>query len=96
MGANKGKTGVNQVDGADVGWIYDMTTGTIRADCKDDEVDHAGKRSTRIADRLLVRLSRLLAGSDCDVQDSVSTISSRLDLEESIAKARLSCVAGRA
>ena len=44
VGANKGKTGVNQVDGADVGWIYDMTTGTIRADCKDDEVDHTGKK----------------------------------------------------
>lgn len=43
VGANKGKTGVKQIDGPDVGWIYDQTTGTIRANCTDAEVDDAGR-----------------------------------------------------
>ena len=44
VGANKGKTGVKQVDGTDVGWIYDQAAGTIRANCSDAEVDDAGKK----------------------------------------------------
>ena len=44
VGAKKGETGVKQVDAAEVGWIYDQTTGTIRANCQDTEVDDAGKK----------------------------------------------------
>jgi prepilin-type N-terminal cleavage/methylation domain-containing protein len=44
VGANKGKTGVRQVDEANAGWIYDPTTGTIRANCPDTEVDDAGRK----------------------------------------------------
>jgi len=44
VGANKGKTGVKQVDGTDVGWIYDQSAGTIRANCPDTEVDATGKK----------------------------------------------------
>jgi len=44
VGANKGKTGVRQVDEASAGWIYDQTTGAIRANCSDAEVDNAGRK----------------------------------------------------
>lgn len=44
VGAQKGKTGVKQADASNVGWIYDETTGTIRANCLDTEVDDAGKK----------------------------------------------------
>lgn len=44
VGVNKGKTGIRQVDEGDAGWIYDPTTGTIRANCLDMEVDDAGKK----------------------------------------------------
>jgi type II secretory pathway pseudopilin PulG len=44
VGANKGKTGVKRTDAANVGWIYDETTGDIRANCPDTEVDDAGKK----------------------------------------------------
>jgi prepilin-type N-terminal cleavage/methylation domain-containing protein len=44
VGANKGKTDVKQVDAVNVGWIYDPTTGTIRANCLDMEVDDAGRK----------------------------------------------------
>ena len=44
VGTNKGRTGVKQVDGANIGWIYDQTSGAIRANCLDTEVDDAGKK----------------------------------------------------
>ena len=44
MGANQGKNGVKHKDGAEIGWVYDMTAGVIRANCADDEVDRTGKR----------------------------------------------------
>lgn len=42
VGAKKGATGVAGTDGAGVGWIYDETTGTIRANTTSGEVDARG------------------------------------------------------
>jgi prepilin-type N-terminal cleavage/methylation domain-containing protein len=42
VGAKKGKFGIAAADGASVGWIYDATTGTIKANCVDAEVDSKG------------------------------------------------------
>lgn len=44
LGAKKGSTGIAAVDGAGVGWIYDETTGKIKANCVDAEVDVRGKK----------------------------------------------------
>ncbi|MFB0524348.1 MAG: prepilin-type N-terminal cleavage/methylation domain-containing protein [Phycisphaerae bacterium] len=44
VGAKKGGTGISNVDGAGVGWIYDQTTGTIKANCVNTETDDTGKR----------------------------------------------------
>ena len=39
VGAKKGQTGILDVDGATIGWIYDETAGTIKANCVDAETD---------------------------------------------------------
>jgi prepilin-type N-terminal cleavage/methylation domain-containing protein len=44
VGARKGSTGIAAADGAGVGWIYDATTGTIRANTTATEVDARGRR----------------------------------------------------
>lgn len=44
VGAKKGKSGIAAADGASVGWIYDATTGTIKANCPDAEVDSKGTK----------------------------------------------------
>jgi type II secretory pathway pseudopilin PulG len=46
VGARKGQTGIADAAGADTttGWIYSATTGTIKANCADSEVDSAGKK----------------------------------------------------
>lgn len=44
VGAKKGSTGIAAADGAGVGWLYDATTGHIKANCADSEVDAAGKQ----------------------------------------------------
>lgn len=44
VGAKKSATGIAATDGAGIGWIYDETAGTIRANCADAEVDAAGKK----------------------------------------------------
>jgi prepilin-type N-terminal cleavage/methylation domain-containing protein len=42
VGANKGKSAVAAADGTGVGWIYDATTGKVKANCADAEVDARG------------------------------------------------------
>lgn len=42
VGAKKGSTSVAAADGAGVGWIYDVTTGKVKANCPDAEVDARG------------------------------------------------------
>jgi prepilin-type N-terminal cleavage/methylation domain-containing protein len=42
VGAKKGAAGIAAADGAGVGWIYNATTGTIKANCADSEKDAAG------------------------------------------------------
>ena len=42
VGLKKNSTGIAAIDGAGVGWIYDDTTGTIKANCADTEVDQDG------------------------------------------------------
>jgi len=42
VGANKGATGVNATAGSGIGWIYDDTTGAIRASTTGSEVDARG------------------------------------------------------
>lgn len=44
VGANRGKTAVVAAFGDDGGWVYDGSSGTIRANCKGSEVDSTGKR----------------------------------------------------
>jgi prepilin-type N-terminal cleavage/methylation domain-containing protein len=44
VGAKKGQNGVAAAAGANVGWEYDETTGTIKASCPDAEVDSNGKK----------------------------------------------------
>jgi len=43
VGAKKGKNGIDDEDGATVGWIYSGTTGEIKANCTDSEKDATGK-----------------------------------------------------
>ncbi len=43
VGAKRGKTGIAAVDGAEVGWIYDATEGTVHANTTDAEKDDTGK-----------------------------------------------------
>lgn len=43
VGAKKGKSGILDIDGADVGWIYNETTGEIRANTTAAEKDVANK-----------------------------------------------------
>lgn len=42
VGAKKGKAGIAAADGAAIGWIYDASTGIIKANCPDAEVDSKG------------------------------------------------------
>lgn len=42
VGAKKGKSGIAAADGGTIGWIYDDTTGVIKANCADAEVDSKG------------------------------------------------------
>lgn len=42
VGFKKNSTGIAAADGAGVGWIYDDTTGTIKANCTDLELDQDG------------------------------------------------------
>ncbi len=44
VGVKKGKVGIDDADGAQIGWIYDETTGDITANCADSEKDAAGKQ----------------------------------------------------
>jgi len=44
VGAKRGKTGIDDEDGASIGWIYNVTTGDIKANCTDSEVDAAGTK----------------------------------------------------
>ncbi|MFB0524349.1 MAG: prepilin-type N-terminal cleavage/methylation domain-containing protein [Phycisphaerae bacterium] len=44
VGNRKGGTGIAAADAAGVGWLYDQTTGTIKANCQDTETDDAGKK----------------------------------------------------
>ena len=44
VGTNKGCTGIADDDADGVGWIYTETSGTIKANCDDDEKDDAGKQ----------------------------------------------------
>lgn len=44
IGEQKGKNAVVGAVGDDGGWVYDETTGRIRANCKPAEVDSGGKR----------------------------------------------------
>jgi general secretion pathway protein G len=39
VGLRQGATGIDSVDGVDVGWIYNDKTGTIRANCGLTELD---------------------------------------------------------
>jgi len=43
VGAKKGKTGISDADGAEIGWIYNETTGAIRANTTATEKDVANK-----------------------------------------------------
>jgi hypothetical protein len=42
VGAKKGKSGIAAADGGTIGWIYDASTGVIKANCPDAEVDSKG------------------------------------------------------
>lgn len=42
VGAKKGASGIADADGAGVGWIYDATNGTIKANCANGEADARG------------------------------------------------------
>lgn len=44
VGSKKGKTGVAAAIGAEVGWVYNETTGAIKAGLADAEVDANGKQ----------------------------------------------------
>lgn len=44
VGAKKGNTGVAALSGAGTGWLYTESSGTIKADCLDSEVDDTGKQ----------------------------------------------------
>ena len=42
VGRRKGNKGIAETDVLGVAWIYDATTGEVRANCDNDEVDSAG------------------------------------------------------
>jgi len=42
VGAKKGQTGIDDEDGASIGWIYNATTGEITANTTDTEKDASG------------------------------------------------------
>ena len=44
VGARKGGTLISTSDDTGVGWIYNATTGEIKANCTDTEVDATGKK----------------------------------------------------
>ena len=44
VGAKKGKTKIDALDGDEVGWIYTASTGDIRANTTDTEKDESGKK----------------------------------------------------
>ena len=44
VGAKKGKSGIYDMTGTNVGWIYNNTAGTITANCEDSETDDASKK----------------------------------------------------
>jgi len=44
VGNRKGCTLIAAADAAGVGWLYDQTAGTIKANCQDTEIDDAGKK----------------------------------------------------
>lgn len=44
VGSNRGDSGVAAIDGAGIGWIYDESTGKLRANLPDGDVDAAGKK----------------------------------------------------
>jgi len=44
VGAKKGKSSISTADGTNVGWIYNATEGTIKANAADGEKDEAGKQ----------------------------------------------------
>jgi len=43
VGAKKGSKGIAAADAAGIGWIYDQTLGSIRANTADTEVDDTNK-----------------------------------------------------
>jgi len=44
VGARKTKTGIKASDDPNTGWIYDVATGSIKANTTDAEVDDSGKK----------------------------------------------------
>lgn len=42
VGSNRGNSGIAAADAAGIGWIYDETTGAIRANLPDTDVDATG------------------------------------------------------
>lgn len=44
LGAKKGNTDIAAGTGDDVGWIYTVASGDIKANCTDSETDSAGKK----------------------------------------------------
>jgi len=44
VGGKKGCSKISDANAADVGWIYTVTDGTIKANTADGEVDEAGKK----------------------------------------------------
>lgn len=44
IGAHRGRTNAVAAPGGNGGWIYDGTTGTVRPNCDDGEVDANGRR----------------------------------------------------
>jgi len=44
VGAKKGSTGISDADADGIGWIYNATTGDIKANCLDTETDESGKK----------------------------------------------------
>ncbi len=44
IGVRRGGTGAVAAPGGDGGWIYDASTGTVRPNCDDGEIDANGRR----------------------------------------------------
>jgi len=42
VGYRKGQSGISDTDGAAIGWLYDVTTGKIKANAQDTDVDDSG------------------------------------------------------